>query len=46
MPRSRFMYETEYRWISVDTPETTRIMNTDSGSTRIDSFASTPAETA
>ena len=29
------MYATEYRWISVETPETTRIMKTDSGSTRI-----------
>ena len=46
MPRSLFMYDTEYRWISVDTPDTTSAMNTDSGSTRIDSFASTPELTS
>ncbi len=40
------MYDTEYRWISVETPETTSIMKIDSGSIRICSLASTPAETS
>ena len=40
------MYDTEYRWISVETPETISAMNTDSGSTRIDSLASTPTLTS
>ena len=32
--------------MSIETPETTQIMNTDSGSIRIDSWASSPLVTA
>ena len=45
-PRSPPMYEIEYRWMSIDTPVTTSIIITLSGSIRIDTCASTPAVAA
>src|ERR671924_1126662 len=45
-PASPPMYDTDHRWISIDTPETTSIMNTLSGSSRIATCASTPVVAA